>query len=338
MLRPGVVLTSSIPDYHKFNAMKKRKTSEALSNLCRNSQVDNGKAPRTSVHFVSLKAEKLPADWGSHKGGGRAAAGTENLARQMGFIIVDVISSPSEVLKLMAKNPVDAEAGFSEDGEYQTPSGQIPVSRLVDMCYTEKIKIPDANTYKSLEYLLMLQNPASSKWKRPFIRVYSSHKYDLPSGKLTVQLDIFFGRLVFELIADPAIHHIINNIQGIPYTVQPVHCRPPQPEMYKSIPMSAEDRFSLSGLLRNTESSGYTLAASQPDGLSLQLYDFQSSTYQWMLDQENLPGGLNSYFWEKWEVNSNYINRSVSNYSALLLGDMIMIVTKSDWMQILLVL
>ena len=283
--------------------MVKTKTSEARSILSGNSIVKEGKAAQTSVDFVTLRSESIPPDWGSNKGGGRAAAGTENLARRMGFIVIEVISSPAEVLKLMAKNPVDAKAVFSVDGEYQTPSGHIPVSRLVDMCYTEKIKIPDANSYKTLEYLLMLQNPASSKWKRPFIRTHSSHKYNHASEQLTVRLDIFFGRLIFELIADPAIQHIINNIQGNPFVVQPVHCRPPQPLMYRSMPLNDADRFSLSGLLRHTESSGYTLAASQPDGLSLQLYDFQSSTYQWMLDQENLPGGLNSYFWEKWEVN-----------------------------------
>lgn len=273
---------------------------------------DDGDDAPKSVDFVTLRKRDIPADWGSKKGGGRAAAGTENLARLMGFIVVQVISNPVCLQKLTAENHVGTNAIFSDDGEYQTPRGQIPVSRLVDMCYSKKIKIPDANTYKSLEYLLTLQNPASSKWKRPFIRTKSSHSYDSTSGQLTVKLDVYFGRLIFELIADPAIQHIIDNIQGKPSVVRPVYSRPNQPVMYRSTPLSQADRFTLSGLLKHTESTGYTLAPSQPDGLSLNLYDFQLSTYQWMLDQELLPGGLNSYFWEKWEVISTIVSLTMN--------------------------
>ena len=45
------------------------------------------------------------------------------------------------------------------------------------------------------------------------------------------------------------------------------------------------------------QSKGYRLG-SEPRGLAVKLYDFQKSTYQWMLDQEDTD--LNGYFWEEW--------------------------------------
>jgi hypothetical protein len=42
------------------------------------------------------------------------------------------------------------------------------------------------------------------------------------------------------------------------------------------------------------------VATSQPAGLSVDLFEFQLSTYQWMLDQELDEGGLNRRFWDEW--------------------------------------
>ena len=52
----------------------------------------------------------------------------------------------------------------------------------------------------------------------------------------------------------------------------------------------------MAGLMKSAESAGYPMSDGQPDRLKVQLYDFQKSTYQWMLDQENAPGGINARF------------------------------------------
>jgi hypothetical protein len=46
---------------------------------------------------------------------------------------------------------------------------------------------------------------------------------------------------------------------------------------------------------------GYDYTEPQPAGLRVKMFQYQLSTYQWLLDHERDPGGLNSYFWEAWE-------------------------------------
>ena len=81
--------------------------------------------------------------------------------------------------------------------------------------------------------------------------------------------------------------------------------RPEQPKMFFSTghALNSNDayRFSLAGLMKRAESSGYRCASPQPAGLNVQLFEYQRSTYQWMLDQENDDQGLNGYFWEEWQ-------------------------------------
>eukprot|EP01038_Epipyxis_sp_PR26KG_P011456 gene11456-15348_t len=64
---------------------------------------------------------------------------------------------------------------------------------------------------------------------------------------------------------------------------------------------SKEYKFSLGGILKQSENQGYPLAEKDPDGLAVELFDFQKSSYQWMKDQENNQRGLNGFFWEEWK-------------------------------------
>lgn len=290
-------INGEVPKKKKFKLLYG--STDWHENLC--FEGTNDSAPN-SIDYQTLASKQIPSDWGEKNGGRRAALGDENLARLMGSISVCVISCPANVMKLIAPNVVDAEIPCTSDGEYDTAAGQIPVSRLVDMCYRKEIKIHDHISRKNIQHLLTLQNPASSKWGRPFIRTISNHSYNGNGNELTVRLYIYFTRLIFELIADPTIKHLMDHIERKPFNVIPVRRRPPQPTLFVSTVMDPKNRFTLSGLLKHTESKGYTLATRQPSRLSIQLYDFQLSTYQWMLDQENLAGGLNGFFWEVWEV------------------------------------
>ena len=290
-----------------------------------NSCFSSGDAPR-SIDFITLKTVPIPADWGSSTGARKASEGNENLAMLMGLVTVAAITSPKVLRNLTAefisepRGPVDAQPAAkvskrtspasrrdsydycSESGEYSTAHGQILVSRLADMTSCKTVDIPDKGSKKTLEHLITLLNPASSPWNCPLIRVVSNHSYDDATQKLTVQFYIYFTRLIFELISDPDVMYVMNHLEKKPFNVIPVHKRPEQPVLFRSTPLESSSRYTLNGLLKQSESKGYNFKKIQPKGISLKLYDFQLSTCQWMLDQERLPGGLNGLFWEKWEV------------------------------------
>jgi gamma-glutamylcyclotransferase (GGCT)/AIG2-like uncharacterized protein YtfP len=190
---------------------------------------------------------------------------------------------------------------FDEDGEFSTPDGQIPVSRLVDYHYNKKMTMSEVD-HALLELLFTYQRPDSSMWKMPFVRYATNHVFD--RGNLTVWVYMYFTRLIFELIADPAIKKLISRIEGSPFVVHPTLKRRNTVPMFysKSKEMLQKElfKFSLAGLLKYAENDGYPVDDSDPDGLKVQMYEFQRSTYQWMLDQERDPGGLNRRFWEVW--------------------------------------
>jgi len=203
--------------------------------------------------------------------------------------------------KKKASKQFSRKVKFDDDGEFATPAGQIPLSRMIDFQYNKQISIPAAD-HALLEILFTYQRPDGSSWKLPFIRCATNHVYD--NGSATVWVYVYFTRLIFELIADPAIKKIISRIEGRPFQVRPTCPRRSSVSMFhsKSKELLKNDlfKFSLAGLLKYAENDGYPAAAAGPDGLKVEMYEFQRSTYQWMLDQERTPGGLNGRFWETW--------------------------------------
>ena len=153
-----------------------------------------------------------------------------------------------------------------------------------------------------LFHLQALQAPEVSPWKLPFIRLYSTHELVRQSGervpRLRVRYFIYFTRLVFELISDPAIKFVVDHLREMPCEVIPTtperlavqECR--RQPMFSSASGSAQleknpaQRFSLAGVMKRVESAGYPLLQHQPTGLKPTLYVYQRSTVQWMLDQE----------------------------------------------------
>jgi hypothetical protein len=95
--------------------------------------------------------------------------------------------------------------------------GPLLVSRLIseDFCPEEDYE-DSATSYPLMESVYALQCPSSSPWGAPFIAVRSCHTFSRSTQRLTVRLHIYFSRLLFELISDPAIKHIIENLKGSP--------------------------------------------------------------------------------------------------------------------------
>ena len=185
---------------------------------------------------------------------------------------------------------------------------------------------PHTPTEQLMNNLYALQHPVTSNWRIPFIRLFSRHKYDCQTGKLAVIFFVYFTRLVFELISDVAIKCIMEHITfSASCKIKRCTSRIKQPRMFSrenfEMLQHSEFRFSLPGLLKHVESTGYgygigydedeSLAIQSkhagkskytpPPGLKVDLFDFQKSTYLWMMDQEREESGLNGHFWEEWQ-------------------------------------
>jgi hypothetical protein len=180
---------------------------------------------------------------------------------------------------------------FSKQGEYPHMGGQVSIARLWRLVEDGKVNVGSEDKKGLLFNMYALQSPVSSVWKKPFIRIITNHHFDFASGTLQIRLHLYFSRLVFCLIADPAVKNVYEHLHSKPVITEPVYSRPAQPAMYTSV-NTAIDRFSLAGLLKHAENKGYGIRTGQPEGLTVELFDYQLSTYQWMLDQENLPNGM----------------------------------------------
>lgn len=201
------------------------------------------------------------------------ARAIENCARLMGRINVEINATSEEVKDLCKKKDVDGI--FDDDGEFSTAAGLIPLSRVMDMGHEKQMKLKSGDDFFGMKKTVMdiifsLQNPGSSQWKRPFIRVVSNHIFNNKTKKLKIHFYIYFTRLIFELIADKSIKILMENIENIPVNVIEISKRPKQPILFKSTVVSDNNndrhRFSLAGLLKHTENKGYKLALSQPKG------------------------------------------------------------------------
>ena len=141
-----------------------------------------------------------------------AAKGKSNLARLIGYISLCFVAEEDVVKGLQAENIVSQGSthpkipwmGFDNDGEFSTPQGQIPISRLVDGAYTENFELSKSDN-DILQTLFVYQRPDGSPWKIPFCRFASNHVYNPLTKELKIYIYVYFTRLVFELIADPAI-------------------------------------------------------------------------------------------------------------------------------------
>ena len=252
--------------------------------------------PPLAVDYRSLKPCAIPANWGSKSGAEAACKGREHHSRLAGFLsfTLDDVSN-EELVELTRPKSVISVQGCDADGEFSTPLGQIPLSRLLDPLDGDE----------RLSAIWALQSPTSSPWKLPFIRCVSNHQYKKASkgnGKLEIKIYVYLTRSLFELIADPAIKTVMDHIEGFPVERIPVTKSPKQPIMFTKSPLNEEYSFTLPGLLKHAESTGYQSVGvfpRQPEALAVDLFDFQRSTYEWMQDREAEQTGINARFWEE---------------------------------------
>lgn len=169
--------------------------------------------------------------------------------------------------------------------------------------------VKSVKSAKLIKHLYALQNAECCPWSRPLIRLFTNFE---PLSPLCYRLTfyVYFSRLIFELIADSDIQAVMESLRPIS-KVRPTTQIPPQVQTLTSTAGAPKDGasstgtpiedFTLPALLRAAESTGYTPRDPQPEGLKVQLFEYQRSTYQWMLDHERDPRGLNALFWERWE-------------------------------------
>lgn len=118
--------------------------------------------------------------------------------------------------------------------------------------------------------------------------------------KLKVQ--VFAGRLLFELIACPEIELVFSELQvGYELPKMPEFGKYPA-KFGRSAPAADEDPYSFAALLRRAENVGYREMDWQADekikaGLTVPLLPFQRDTVQFMIDRDTDRFALNDYYW-----------------------------------------
>ena len=286
---------------------------DSLSNTC-----FSVRTPPIIVDYRTLapiERAKLPNDWSKFSAANRAAKGIENIGRLMGYVTFECSNVNVAVLKEMMMATTDDESySFNDDGEFNTPYGQITLGALMDA--KDKIEFVDEDeANRMIEHLYGLQSPQSSQWGKPFIRLVSNHSYCQKKKTLSIRFYLYFTRLIFELIANEGVQYLLEKIEGSPYNIIPTKAKVHQPVMFKSdenkMYNTASYKFSLAGLLKYAENKGYAIGdLVQPPGLKLKLYEYQLSTLKWMLDKENDESdmGLNGEFWEEIQTNDELGN------------------------------
>ena len=117
------------------------------------------------------------------------------------------------------------------------------------------------------------------------------------------KLDVYFTRLVFYLIAFDPIRYVMDVLDHGAKVIDPISEQKEYPHVFttkREREKPTDFSYTLPGLLKDQEHPGYR-SIEQPKGIALNLKDYQRQTIAWMEDQESLPGGLNSLFWEKRE-------------------------------------
>jgi len=199
------------------------------------------------------------------------------------------------------KYPKNTFETWNRAGEPQS-RGLVPVGRLITAVRVGDVICDQAWGETWLEEANALVLP-DGPWKMPLARVICRCPEDVgPGNKVTLVFNVYFGRLLFELIACEHIKKVMEHLTPAA-TVSPVYTPPEHPPVFTSHSTGAADArpgfiFTLPGLLKACEHSGYSEAPA-PSGLLLKMFPFQKQTLSWMMDQENLPGGLNALFWER---------------------------------------
>lgn len=312
---------------------------ESGSFLC----YENKLPPSVVEDYRSMTPSKngrVPDLWARKSGANAAAASKEHYAVLVGRLDLHFdIVNPKKFDEDGGMDDLSAEysdideefkdgCGFDTLGQFKTPAGQIPLGRLFAAIDEKQLSLA-AEDSELLFNLYALQNPESSQWRLPFLRLVTNHerrsisrsggdgKKEVKVQQLHVIFYVYFTRLLFELIADAAVKGVMDRMSlrsggETICEVDSVVKRKEQPVMFRPADggtgaMTGAQRFSLGGLMKHAESSGYCIeGVQQPAGLTVRLFDFQASTYKWMLDQETNGHGINKYFWEERRLGGSF--------------------------------
>jgi hypothetical protein len=303
----------------------------------RNKSLMNGVAERDlmAITFQSFEKTTISKNWGSKEFSQNAAKGTVQAARLIGYVPIDLPDiTADEVVDLQKEYKPKLTYGeiWDSDGAFPTPAGQIPLLRVAQKGYggdaldalialqspvSSPWGIPFIRVATNHVYVYddsadvvddddeKLQHGSRPKRKKKKTKHNTSGAGGGErTGTLQIRVYVWMTRLIFELIADRAIKTLMDYIAQPPVRFRDVVQPPKCPSLFKSTDMAEHDtpeyKFSMAGLMKSAESQGYPLAKEDPSQIAVTLYDFQKSTYQWMLDQENTPGGINARFWQEW--------------------------------------
>lgn len=169
----------------------------------------------------------------------------------------------------------------------------------------EHTKCRQKSLLRALESLAL---PDSENWNVPYIVLMADRQDILETAnsakKTQLNLQVYVGRMLFELIACKDIKTLFNAlVPSQPFT--PVPQLPQFPVMFPRSALPSGTRpHSCEAILQRAESTGYCSLTDEQrckveDVLTVQLYPFQEQTVRWMLDKENDRHCLNDYFWEE---------------------------------------
>ena len=253
------------------------------------------------TYFASTAAGRaataLKDDLGMHAGSvtiSFSVAEEESVANLMSFLTPSVTAASGKAWRT---------AG-DLSGESPIQAGQLVlVARLYKAVCAERLEADQdwaVDWLQATESLIVTRGGA---WQAPLIRVLCAPPAASDSRRFDLTLHVYFKRLLFYLIAyDPTSTMLQRLTPPVP-VVEPCHVLPRTPPCFSRTDVTGNERFTLEGLLRSREHTGYAelrpaLRTSLDAQLSKTLKRYQSQTVAWMLDQEKLPRGLNSLFWE----------------------------------------
>ncbi|KAM3572300.1 hypothetical protein VYU27_005687 [Nannochloropsis oceanica] len=224
----------------------------------------NMPGPPSTIDMATGRACTSPGTkWLAKTAAKEAVLGASNEARLIGTVAVMVQVSPSVLQGLIAAKKVETVTRVFQNpkrkmemswekcsGEFSTPLGQLPLSRLLLALDNDKVRIPIKAHADMLETLWSLQNPQSSPWKRPLLRLCTTltpHPSALlldgrSSSKEQVNVHItfhvFVGRLIFELIANTDTQALMAGLTPVGHVI-PAAQVPPSTNTFRKSPAPA---------------------------------------------------------------------------------------------------
>eukprot|EP00960_Hanusia_phi_P012753 372669-Hanusia_phi.AAC.2 len=268
--------------------------------------------PPPSLRQDGYERVQPPAEWAT-KHGAKLASSCKPVMGTVSLTFVVVSPNVAELIDALTSDvaetrPEDAKSGcvtWNEEGESRS-RGCFTVSSLAQACERGDLRAEDDKVARALSAMqdLMKSSSESLPWMpQPLLRVVAPRAAGrVLKQVLTVNMWVYLRRMLFYLIAYPPIHDLMLCLQPVG-AVRPLAKveRLEEPVFFSCAEEKKnKSEFTLRGIMKLQEHGGYA-SAKQPEGLRLQLLDYQLQTLQWMIDHEEIEFGLNQLFWQRRE-------------------------------------